>query len=461
MFGAQSIAGDQFNIGLTEPIDNNSQVHMSLGISYSYQPAGQVSLIDVNGVRLTSSAGGQDDGVAENGALITAGGIGDDIANPPDPYGPDIDPRYDDELYNLRPLLNNGDVLITVDTVNPSNDDNIFFAAFSVTGAAIVGEGCVLTPNFASVPVGNQHTITATLQDDNGNRIPNRQIDFEVVSGPHAGTTGSDVTDANGEATFSYTGTSTGTDVIDASFINSQGQLQYSNNTASVEWTQLTGACCDVEMVPDTSPVIVPQGGVFWYTGTVGNPSQNPIVTDVWVGIKWQNVFYEARLFPDIALEPYEDISSHIGQHVCHDVCPSTFMYYAFCGDHSTMTACDSVWFPVTVTHARIAGGADTWMLEGEWGVEDLLPTEVSLVGNYPNPFNAQTNITFDLPVAGNVSLGIYNVMGQEVATLVNGQMEAGQHTITWDAANFSSGVYFSKLQIGENVITKKMNLLK
>jgi len=220
-------------------------------------------------------------------------------------------------------------------------------------------------------------------------------------------------------------------------------------------------ACCDVEMVPDTSPVIVPQGGSFWYTGTVGNPSQYPMITDVWVGIKWQNVFYEARVFPDIALDPYEYISSHLLQYVCHDVCTQTFMYYAFCGDHSTMTVCDSVWFPVTVTHARIADGPDTWVLEGEWGVKDAIPTEFNLVGSYPNPFNATTTIIYDLPTKSNVTLEVYNLMGQRVAALVNGSVEAGRHDVAWDATIYSSGVYFYKLTAGDKVFTKRMTLLK
>jgi len=145
LFGAQDIAGDNFNITLADPIDlsdPNLVLDMSLGISYGQQTvvSDQVSLIDVNGVRLTSSAGGEDDGVLnQNGGLITVGGIGDTNGNPP-PFAPPVacnDP--DDELYNLIPFVDDGDTQINVHTINPSNDDNILFGAFFLTVRASLG----------------------------------------------------------------------------------------------------------------------------------------------------------------------------------------------------------------------------------------------------------------------------------------------------------------------------------
>ncbi len=91
------------------------------------------------------------------------------------------------------------------------------------------------------------------------------------------------------------------------------------------------------------------------------------------------------------------------------------------------------------------------------------LPTVFALDQNYPNPFNPSTEISFALPNAGRVSLTIYNVLGQEVERLVDEQMEAGNHTVTWEASNYSSGVYFYRL-IADNdkfVKTNKMMILK
>jgi hypothetical protein len=91
----------------------------------------------------------------------------------------------------------------------------------------------------------------------------------------------------------------------------------------------------------------------------------------------------------------------------------------------------------------------------------DVFTTNTMLKGNYPNPFNPVTEINFSLPSACDVKLEIYNTMGQKVATIVDGFMEAGQHTVPWDAGSFSSGVYFYRLTAGNFVETKKMLLLK
>jgi hypothetical protein len=89
-----------------------------------------------------------------------------------------------------------------------------------------------------------------------------------------------------------------------------------------------------------------------------------------------------------------------------------------------------------------------------------LLPSEYSLTQNYPNPFNPVTTIEFALPKAGEWTMTIYNVLGQEV-TNWHKQTEAGYHKIEWDAANYASGLYFYRLVAGNFTATKKMVLLK
>lgn len=243
LFGAQDVTGDTFHIGLAQPLnltDPNLQLDLSLGISYGYQDnatTGQYSIVDVNNVRMTTSAGGEDDGAGQNGALITVGGIGDSNANPTNAYATPTNFRDDDELYSLLPFVNTGDTKINVTTQNPSTDDNIFFAALNLTSTvAVVGEGIVIAPASASNEVGTQHTLTATVQDNLGNPIVGREVNFEIKSGPNAETTATGVTDGSGHVSFSYTGTSVGTDVIVASFMNSTGQLMTSNEATKV-WT--------------------------------------------------------------------------------------------------------------------------------------------------------------------------------------------------------------------------------
>jgi hypothetical protein len=88
-------------------------------------------------------------------------------------------------------------------------------------------------------------------------------------------------------------------------------------------------------------------------------------------------------------------------------------------------------------------------------------PKVFALEQNYPNPFNPTTVISYQLPVAGNVSLKVYDVLGKEVMTLVNGRQEAGAYNLNFNASNLSSGVYFYRLQSGNFVSTKKMMLVK
>ena len=86
---------------------------------------------------------------------------------------------------------------------------------------------------------------------------------------------------------------------------------------------------------------------------------------------------------------------------------------------------------------------------------------EYKLDQNYPNPFNPSTTIAYALPQAGKVSLKIYNILGQEVANLVNGYESAGVHRVVFNADKLSSGVYFYQLQSSKFVQSKKMVLLK
>jgi len=87
--------------------------------------------------------------------------------------------------------------------------------------------------------------------------------------------------------------------------------------------------------------------------------------------------------------------------------------------------------------------------------------SEYALAQNYPNPFNPTTTINFSIPETGNVTLSVYNTIGQEVATLVNGVVAAGQHEVTLNAKSLPSGAYFYKLQSGNSTMIKKMLLLK
>jgi hypothetical protein len=88
-------------------------------------------------------------------------------------------------------------------------------------------------------------------------------------------------------------------------------------------------------------------------------------------------------------------------------------------------------------------------------------PNAIKLLPNYPNPFNPSTQIKFFLPEKNRVKLAVYNVVGQKVAELTNGVVAAGEHSVTWTATDVPSGIYIYQLEVGSEVFTRKMTLIK
>ncbi|MEP0862680.1 MAG: T9SS type A sorting domain-containing protein [Ignavibacterium sp.] len=89
------------------------------------------------------------------------------------------------------------------------------------------------------------------------------------------------------------------------------------------------------------------------------------------------------------------------------------------------------------------------------------IPKEFALDQNYPNPFNPATRISWQSPVAGHQTLKVYDLLGNEIAVLVNQFLEAGNYSTEFNASSLTSGVYIYRLQVGDKVFTKKMTLLK
>ncbi len=95
-------------------------------------------------------------------------------------------------------------------------------------------------------------------------------------------------------------------------------------------------------------------------------------------------------------------------------------------------------------------------------GEEEMaFPEEIILFQNYPNPFNPSTNISFEIPAQQRVTLSVYSISGQRIATLTDAQYAAGTYSLTWDASNNASGIYFYVLETGGKSFSKKMTLIK
>jgi hypothetical protein len=91
----------------------------------------------------------------------------------------------------------------------------------------------------------------------------------------------------------------------------------------------------------------------------------------------------------------------------------------------------------------------------------NVLPTEFNLYQNYPNPFNPETNIKFEIPKTQFVKISVYDIIGREIRTLVNAELQAGSHNIRFNSSGISSGVYFYKIESGEFVDVKKLIINK
>jgi len=114
--------------------------------------------------------------------------------------------------------------------------------------------------------------------------------------------------------------------------------------------------------------------------------------------------------------------------------------------------------------------GQDGWILNAgmtltttgvEPSISSVIPKEYNLEQNFPNPFNPVTKICFDIPKSGFVSIKVYDVLGKEVANLVNESINPGSYSVDFDATSMSSGMYYYRLESNGFVATKKMMLVK
>jgi hypothetical protein len=218
-----------------------------------------------------------------------------------------------------------------------------------------------------------------------------------------------------------------------------------------------------IEIVPDDPPVTVPQGGSFGFTGTVTNNTENPQTTDMWVMAigPTKEIYGPFKEFYDFYLDPGQSRTADFNQRVKGAAPLGFYDYIAYCGDYPS-TVMDSSFFQVEVVEGL--GSSQTgWVLTGSFLEGDLadLPSEFALLGNYPNPFNASTVISYELPTETHVKLEVYNISGQKVATVVDGQQEAGYRSVLWDASGTSSGIYLYKLTAGDYTEIKTMTLLR
>lgn len=127
-------------------------------------------------------------------------------------------------------------------------------------------------------------------------------------------------------------------------------------------------------------------------------------------------------------------------------------------GSEHDLTRSGSVIWNTANTAPVIVSGPETTSAENLF---EEIPLQISLSQNYPNPFNPTTTIGFAIPESGVVTLKVYNMLGHEVKTLISSQMNAGSHTVTFDASNLASGMYFYRLESRGIILGRTMMLIK
>jgi hypothetical protein len=245
--------------------------------------------------------------------------------------------------------------------------------------------------------------------------------------------------------------------------MDSAGRTEYSDTSSYY----VTENSISVGMTPVNPPIVVAPGGHFYYYGCILNHTPIVQIYDVWLmmDVPGMGMYGPGWISRDNMLKRSRTYQTpRIRQEVPVYAPAGDYTYIAYCGKYPDAIA-DSTFFTFTVT-----GFAQDWTedwnfeswFEDEFSADEVeIPSEISLLNNYPNPFNAVTTISYDLPAADNVRLEIYNLMGQKVEILADDWMEAGNHSIQWNAEGYSSGIYFYKLTTGDKTVTKRMTLLK
>ena len=228
------------------------------------------------------------------------------------------------------------------------------------------------------------------------------------------------------------------------------------NNTISANWADSGGGVYIFQGSPVFTNTIVWGNSATEGAGIVIDAMSHPAITycDIEGGRTGIGNIELDPLFRDSTLGDWRLMSMQCGYSLDSPCIDS--------GDPSRGDSILSCAWGLETEHSDMGAFGGGSLLQS--AIEDerpRIPEQIILQQNYPNPFNAQTTISFTLPRASHATVNIYDLLGRQVARLLDENRQAGYHQVTWNAGNLSSGIYFYRIEAGDFSKTRKMLLLK
>ena len=229
---------------------------------------------------------------------------------------------------------------------------------------------------------------------------------------------------------------------------------------------QSENAGITIDLVPHVWNIMIPPyGGSFNFDIVINNPYEDMTI-DLWTTVTLPNGYefpilnINGIFFPSQTLRTYAGLT----QTVPANAPAGRYIYNGYLKDPITWEVLSHDTFGFIKSRGiDFDGDVSGWLLTG-WDEIDVglpaQPTEFHFAV-YPNPFNPMTNFSFELPVSGHISMVVYNVNGQIVEVMVDGFLNAGYYTRSFDGSHLPSGVYFAKFKTASMTRVEKMLLVK
>ncbi len=268
------------------------------------------------------------------------------------------------------------------------------------------------------------------------------------------------VTDTDSLGSFEFTELLPGTYVVMALPLGNYAPAFYSVDTNGHRWKRATKIVVNGNSIDNINIYVKPFGAsANGYTGIAGNVNLSGGNGNGQNGSSKSGAFVFAMREGEIA--GYA-ITNGEGNYVIDGLAPGSYSVSVDKAGYNESAAL-TVNASYDIQGSPLNGSAN-FVINSVMSVSvnsTVQPNSYALEQNYPNPFNPSTTIKYSLPSNSTVSLKVYNLVGQEVATLINSYQSSGEYTVSFNASNLSSGVYFYRLESGSFNVVKKMLLIK